>query len=125
MGFKGRRKRKFKVVGKFVEKMKKIQEKAKAALGKAQEKMKKYADKKQEEAEKYKIEDLILLSTKDLKWQMVERKSEKLTEWFVEPYRVKRIISTNAIELKLPSSIKIYPIVNMSQVQLYRPQVKG
>jgi len=125
MGFKGRRKRKFKVVGKFVEKMKKIQEKAKAALGKAQKEIKKYADKKQEEAEKYKIEDLILLSTKDLKWQMVERKSEKLTEWFVEPYRVKRIISTNAIELKLPSSIKIYPIVNMSQVQLYRPQVKG
>jgi len=125
MGFKERRKRKFKVVGKFVEKMKKIQEKAKAALGKAQEEMKKYADKKQEEAEKYKIEDLILLSTKDLKWQMVERKSEKLTEWFVEPYRVKRIISTNAIELKLPSSIKIYSIVNMSQVQLYRPQVKG
>ena len=125
MGFKERRKRKFKVVGKFVEKMKKIQEKAKAALEKAQEEMKKYADKKQEEAEKYKIEDLILLSTKDLKWQMVERKSEKLTEWFVEPYRVKRIISTNAIELKLPSSIKIYPIVNMSQVQLYRPQVKG
>jgi len=125
MGFKERRKRKFKVVGKFVEKMKKIQEKAKAALGKAQEEIKKYADKKQEEAEKYKIEDLILLSTKDLKWQMVERKSEKLTEWFVEPYRVKRIISTNAIELKLPSSIKIYPIVNMSQVQLYRPQVKG
>ena len=125
MGFKERRKRKFKVVGKFVEKMKKIQEKAKAALGKAQEEMKKYADKKQEEAEKYKIEDLILLSTKDLKWQMVERKSEKLTEWFVEPYRVKRIISTNAIELKLPSSIKIYPIVNMSQVQLYRPQMKG
>jgi len=125
MGFKERRKRKFKVVGKFVEKMKKIQEKAKAALGKAQEEIKKYADKKQEEAEKYKIEDLILLSTKDLKWQMVERKSEKLTEWFVEPYRVKRIILTNAIELKLPSSIKIYPIVNMSQVQLYRPQVKG
>jgi len=35
MGFKGRRKRKFKVVEKFVEKIKKIQEKAKAALGKA------------------------------------------------------------------------------------------
>ena len=35
--FKGRRKRKYEVAGKFVEKMKKIQEKAKAALGKAQE----------------------------------------------------------------------------------------
>ena len=114
MGFKGRRKRKFKVVEKFVEKIKKIQEKAKAALGKAQEEMKKYTDKKQEEAEKYKIEDLVLLSTKDLKWQIVGRKSEKLTEQFVEPYRVKRIISTNAIELELSSSIEIYPIVNMS-----------
>jgi len=37
MEFEGRRKGKYKVAGKFVEKMKKIQEKAKAALGKAQE----------------------------------------------------------------------------------------
>ena len=45
---------------------------------------------------------------------MVGRRSEKLTEWFVGPYRVKRIISTNAIELELPSSVKIYPVVNVS-----------
>ena len=35
MGFEGRRKGKFKAAGEFVERMKKIQEKAKAALGKA------------------------------------------------------------------------------------------
>ena len=35
MGFKGRRKRKYKVVGKFVERMWKIQEEAKAVLKKA------------------------------------------------------------------------------------------
>ena len=35
MGFKGRKKGKYKVVRKFVEKMRKIQEKAKAALEKA------------------------------------------------------------------------------------------
>jgi len=52
---------------------------------------------------------------------MVERRLEKLTEWFVGPYRVKRIILTNAIELELPSSVKIHSIVNMSQVWLYRP----
>ena len=40
------------------------------------------------------------------------------------PYRVKRIISTNAIELELPSSVKIYPVVNVSLVWLYRPQVE-
>jgi len=46
MGFKGRRKRKYEAVGKFVEKMKKIQEEAKATLKKAQEEMKKFADRK-------------------------------------------------------------------------------
>ena len=35
MGFEGRRKGKYEVVGKFMERMKKIQEEAKAALGKA------------------------------------------------------------------------------------------
>jgi len=45
---------------------------------------------------------------------MVGKRSEKLTEWFVEPYKVKGIILTNAIELELPSFIKIYPVVNVS-----------
>jgi len=42
----------------------------------------------------------------------------------VGPYKVKGIVSTNAIELELPSSIKIHLVVNISQVQLYRPQMK-
>ena len=37
---------KYKAAGKFVEKIRKIQEEAKAALGKAQEEMKKFADRK-------------------------------------------------------------------------------
>jgi len=46
MGFERRRKGKYEAAGKFVEKMKKIQEEAKTALGKAQEEMKKFADRK-------------------------------------------------------------------------------
>jgi len=49
MGFEGRRKRKYEAAGKFVERMKKIQEKAKAALGKVQEEIKRFVDKKQRE----------------------------------------------------------------------------
>jgi len=41
---------------------------------------------------------------------------EKLTEQFVGLYKVKGIVSTNAIELELPNSIKIHPIVNVSRV---------
>jgi len=125
MGFEGRRKGKYEAAGKFVEKMRKIQEKAKAALGKAQEDMKKFADRKQEEGEEYRVGDLVLLSMKDLKWQMKGRRSEKLTECFVGPYKVKRIVSSNAIELELPKTVKIHPVVNVSRVQLYKPQVEG
>jgi len=94
--------------------MRKIQEEAKAVLEKVQEKMKKYVDRKQSKGEEYKVRDLVLLSTKDLKWQIVGRRSEKLTEWFVGPYKVKGIVSTNTIELELPSSIKTHPVVNVS-----------
>jgi len=62
---------------------------------------------------------------KDLKWQMKGRRSEKLTKRFVGPYKVKGIVLSNAIELELPKSIKIHPIVNISRVRLYKPQMEG
>ena len=62
---------------------------------------------------------------KDLKWQMKGRRTEKLTEHFVGPYKVKGIVSSNTIELELPKSIKIHPVVNVSRVQLYKLQVEG
>jgi len=96
--------------------MKKIQEEAKAALGKAQEEIKRLGDRRRGKREEYKVGDLVLLSMKDLKWQMKGRRSEKLTECFVGPYKVKGIVSSNAIELELPNSIKIHPVVNVSRV---------
>jgi len=124
MGFEGRRKGKYEATGKFIEKMKKIQEEAKAALRKVQKEMKKFADRKRGKSEEYRVGDLVLLSTKDLKWQMKGRRSEKLTERFIGSYKIKGIISSNAVELDLPKSIRIYPIVNVSRVQLYKPQVE-
>jgi len=55
---------------------------------------------------------------------MKGRRLEKLTEYFVEPYKIKRIVSSNAIELELPKTIKIHPVVNVSRVRLYKPQVE-
>ena len=80
IGFKMRRKGKYEGVEKFVTKIKEIQEEAKVALGKAQEEMKKYTDRKRGEVNKYKVGDFVMLSTKDLKYQMVGRRTEKLTE---------------------------------------------
>jgi len=94
-------------------------------LGKAQADMKKYADKKRSDIEEYKVEDLVMLSTKDLKYQKVERRTEKLTERFIGPYKVKKIISMNAVELELPSTVKIYLVVNVSRICRYIGQVEG
>jgi len=116
MGFKRKKREKYEATEKFIERIKKIQEEAKAALGKVQEKMKKFANRKWREGEEYKVGDLVLLSTKDLKWQIKGRRLEKLTEHFVGPYKVKGIVSSNAIELELPKSIRIHPVVNVSRV---------
>jgi len=115
MGFKGRKKGKYEGAEKFIEKIKEIQEEVKAALSKVQEEMKKYTDRKRAEVNDYKVEDLMMLSTKDLKYQMVGRRTEKLTERFVGPYKIKKIVSLNIVELELPSIVKIHPVVNVSR----------
>jgi len=66
-----------------------------------------------------------MLSIKDLKYQMVGRRTEKLTERYIEPYKIKKVISSNAIELELPNKVKIHPVVNISRIQKYVGQVKG
>jgi len=88
--------------------------KMKAVLKKSQEEMKKYIDWNIKEAVEYKMGDSMLLSTKDLTWQM-----KKLTEKFVEPYKIKKIISENVVELELPMLMKIHLVVNVSRIALY------
>jgi len=55
---------------------------------------------------------------------MVKRKTEKLTERFVGPYKIQKIVSSNAVKLELPSTVKIHPVVNISRIQHYVGQVE-
>jgi len=125
MGFEIRKKGKYEGAEKFVAKMKEIQEEAKAVLRKAQREMKKYVDKKRAEVNEYKVGDLVMLSTKDLKYQMVGKRTEKLTERYIGPYKIKKIVLSNTVELELPNTVKIHPVVNFSRIQKYVGQVKG
>ena len=65
----------------------------------------------------------MILSTKDLVFK--ERLVRKLVERYVGPYKIEEVVSTNAVKLQLPSSMRIHLVVNVSQVVLYREQVKG
>jgi len=80
MGFKMRKKGKFEKAEEFATRMKEVHEEAEVALKKSQEEMRKYTYRKRSEVEEYKAGNWVLLSTKDLKYQMKERRSEKLTE---------------------------------------------
>ena len=125
MEFKIRKKGKYEGVEKFATKMKEIQKEVKAILGKAQEEIKKYINRKRAEVDEYKVGDLVMLSTKNLKYQMVGRRTEKLTERFVGLYRIKKIVLANAVELELPSMIKIHLVVNIGRIRRYIGQVEG
>jgi len=87
--------------------------------------MKKYADKKISDMKEYKVRDLVMLSTKDLKYQMVRRRTEKLIERFVGPYKIKEIVSSNVVKLELPSTVRIHLVVNISRIRQYVEQVEG
>ena len=60
-----------------------------------------------------------MLSTKDLKYQMVRMRIEKLTEIFVGPYRIKKIVLSNTVELELSNIVKIHLVVNVSRIHQY------
>lgn len=125
MGFEGRRTGRFEVAERFVDRMRKIQEETRAALEKVQEEMRKCVDRRGNKIEEYRIGDLVLLRTKDLKWQIKERRSEKLTEYFVGLFKVKKIMTTNAVELDLPTTIRIHLVVNINRIHLYKLQIEG
>ena len=66
-----------------------------------------------------------MLSTKDLKYQMVGRRTEKLTERFIGPYKIQKIVLLNTVKLELPSIVKIHPVANVSRIRCYVGQVEG
>jgi len=116
MGFKMSKKRKQVKAKKFVKKIKKMYKKAKAIFKKLQ---KKYANRNEKEAVKYKVGDKVLLSIQNLIWQMRNRKMKKLTEKFVRPYKIKKIISENVVKLELLTLMKIHLVVNVSRIAIY------
>ena len=123
MGGDIRKKRKVESATEFIERMKKVYEEAGAALKKTQKEMKRYADQNRKETEKWKRGDRVMLSIKDLVFK--ERPACKLTERYVRPYTIEEVVSSNVVKLQLPSSMRIHPVINVSQIVWYKEQVKG
>ena len=59
---------------------------------------------------------------KDIK---INRPAHKLAERQLRPFEIVKIISPNAVKLKLPTSFKIHDVINVSRVRPYKPPVAG
>jgi hypothetical protein len=95
---------------------------AKENLEKAQKHMKTQADRHRSAAPGYVIGDKVWLSTDNLR---LTRASHKLTEKWLGPYEITKLIGDNAVELRLPKSMRIHPVVNISRVRPYKERLKG
>jgi len=54
-----------------------------------------------------------------------ERPVRKLIERYVGPYEIEEVVSSNAVKLQLPTSMRIHLVVNVSWIVWYREQVRG
>jgi len=85
--------------------------------------MKEQADKHRSEAI-YKEGQMVWLSTAHLNlcttWQ-----SLKLTERWLGPCKIKKVINNNTMELLHPWSMKIHPVMNVSHIKPYKEQLLG
>jgi len=55
----------------------------------------------------------------------MKRAMKKLTEKFIGPYVVRKIVSENAVELELPVSLRVHSVVNVRRLVKYQEQVEG
>ena len=70
----------------------------------------------------YTIGDCVWLSTDNL---CLPCASRKLSEQWLSPYSILKLVGTNAVELRLPHSMHIHPVVNVSQVKPYHNRLLG
>ena len=97
-------------------------EQTKENIEKAKMRIKRQADKNRSQAPDYEIGDKVWLSTENLKLTCT---SKKLTEPWLGPYDITKHIRDNTIELRLPRSMKIHPVVNILRVKPYRECLEG
>ena len=102
--------------------MTKVLEETRCNIIEAQGRMKTQADKHCTEAPDYKVGNKVWLSTTNLHLTCA---SKKLSEHWVGPYIITKLICNNVVELKLPPSMKIHPVVNISCVKPYKERLPG
>ena len=106
----------------FTSEMEGTLESVRKNLKKAKEWMKLNADKHCLAEPDYTIGQQVWLATENLQ---LTHASHKLTERWLGPYIIISLAGPNATKLKLPRSLQIHPVANVSQVKPYLGPMEG
>jgi len=87
--------------------------------------MKRQVDRNRKEAKEYRVENKMLISTKDFSMELMKRATKKLTEKFIGLYVVRKVVLENVVKLELLASLKIHLVVNVRRIVKYREQIEG
>ena len=93
-------------------------EAAKEHLLRAQQRQAHHADKHRREV-RFEVGDQVLLSTAHLKVIGGGDRTAKFTYKYIGPFKIKRVVNSNAYELDLPSQMQIHPVLNVSRLKAY------
>ncbi len=121
MGFEPLRNPKNELATEFSGRMKKVHQKAGAPLDKAWREMQKFADLRWKEAHVYKVGGEVLLSRTNI--QNIEGIA-KLKHCWLRPFKITQVLE-NAVKLDLPGTLRIHPVINVSQIKPYESSNPG
>jgi len=102
----------------FLTRMKKTEDEAKSALQQAADDMARFHDRHALEAPSYKVGDKVWLDAHNI---TTDRPTKKLSDKWLGPYLVDKVLSRSAVRLKLPRSMRIHPVFNVSKLRLFQP----
>lgn len=102
----------------FADGMKAIRTQAKDALKIAQAHQEEYYNKGRMHVE-FDVGDLVMINPHSLK--LLKGKGRKFQMRYDGPFEINQKISSVAYRLKLPTSYKIHPVINIAHLELYNP----
>ena len=91
----------------------------KQLIREAQDRQARFANTKRSE-KTFKVGDKVLLKTNHYKDEILKgMRSKKIVNRFLGPYEIREVINQNAYRIKLPPSLKIHDVVNISALEDY------
>jgi hypothetical protein len=118
MGFEPQREGRVEAADAYAQRMKDTLEEAQSALQKAADDMSHFYNKHRSGDVIFSVGDKVWLDGRDIK---TTRPSKKLSDKWLGPFPIDKVVSRNAYRLKLPPSMNIHPTFHIARLRKFKP----